>query len=227
MTFAPRTRTDARRAREADSLPGALRLYLRFWTPRLLALQLLVVGALRLALGGWTHWDLLIVAIIAVYWPVQEWAAHFVLLHFKPRRWLGLWIDPLAARAHRWHHRHPHVLERVFVPTQVILVLIPIHAAAWWLLMPTPALALTGMAAFTLATMIYEWVHFLVHTRHRPRSAWFRRVHRNHHLHHFKNEHYWHAFTVPHLDTWLGTDPDATEVETSPTVRTLGVEEPG
>lgn len=225
LSLEPRTRTDARKADEADTLGGALRLFYRFPVPWLLTVQLVAVGSLRLWLGAWTGWDLLIAAAIAVYWPLQEWAAHVFLLHFKPVTVLGVRIDPFAARAHRWHHRHPHVLERVFVPTRVILALIPIHAAAWWLAMPTAELALSGMTFFTLATLIYEWTHFMAHARYAPGTSWFQRVRKNHRLHHFMNERYWHAFTVPHVDTLLGTDPQVAEVDKSPTVRTLGVDE--
>lgn len=222
---APRTQTDARHAAEADTLAGAVRLFLRFATPRLLLLQLAVVLPWRLVLGGWRLAELGLAVAIAVYWPLQEWAAHIALLHLRPRTVFGWRIDPYAARAHRWHHRHPHVLERVFVPTRVIVVLIPIHAALWWTLASTPRLALSGMVFFTTAAVLYEWTHFLAHARYRPRSAWLQRVKRNHLRHHFLSERYWYAFTVPWVDTWLGTDPDG-DVERSPTVRTLGVEDP-
>lgn len=220
-----RTHTDARHAAEADTLLGAVRLFYRFPVPWLLTIQLLVVVALRLWVGGGTAWELALVAVVVVWWPIQEWTAHIWLLHFRPRRVLGFTIDPFAARAHRWHHRHPHVLEGVFVPVHVIGLLIPIHAGLWWLLMPNAPLAFTGMAAYTATTVAYEWTHFLVHTRYRPRSAYGRTVFGNHRLHHFKNENYWHAFTVPAIDRWMGTDPDAATVETSPTVMTLGVDD--
>jgi sterol desaturase/sphingolipid hydroxylase (fatty acid hydroxylase superfamily) len=72
----------------------------------------------------------------------------------------------------------------------------------------------------------YEWVHYLVHSDYRPRSAWFRSVWRNHRLHHYKNEHYW--FTVTSAgtaDRLFGTYPDPASVQTSPTVRALHASE--
>jgi hypothetical protein len=68
----------------------------------------------------------------------------------------------------------------------------------------------------------YEWIHFLIHTSHVPRSRYYRRVWRNHRLHHFKNEHYWHGITNTISDTVLGTNPDQKTVPKSGTARSLG-----
>jgi sterol desaturase/sphingolipid hydroxylase (fatty acid hydroxylase superfamily) len=47
-------------------------------------------------------------------------------------------------------------------------------------------------------------------------------VWRNHRLHHYKNEHYWFGVATPGTaDRLLGTFPEQSEVETSPTVRAL------
>ena len=146
---------------------------------------------------------------------------HLAVLHIRPRTVMGIRIDPWFAKVHRWHHRHPDVLERVFLPTSLILVLTPIHWALWTLITPTWALTATGIWCFTLAALIYEWVHYLVHTPYRPRTRWFTRVRRNHLLHHFKNERYWYAFTVPLVDTCMRTDPEPSSVPQSESCRTL------
>jgi hypothetical protein len=67
----------------------------------------------------------------------------------------------------------------------------------------------------------YEWIHFLIHTAHKPRSRYYRAIWRNHRLHHFKNEHYWHGITNTISDTVLGTNPDQKAVKRSPTARAL------
>ena len=69
---------------------------------------------------------------------------------------------------------------------------------------------------------MYEWVHFLIHTAYVPTSGIYRTVWRNHRLHHFKNEHFWHGVTNNLSDRVLGTDPDQSEVRRSETARTLG-----
>jgi hypothetical protein len=68
---------------------------------------------------------------------------------------------------------------------------------------------------------IYEWTHFLIHTAYRPRSRYYRSIWRNHRLHHFKNEHYWHGITNTLGDRAMGTLRDQREVQKSETARTL------
>ena len=79
----------------------------------------------------------------------------------------------------------------------------------------------TELAVAYLLIAFYEWIHFLIHTSHVPRSRYYRRVWRNHRLHHFKNEHYWHGITNTFSDTVLGTNPDQREIPKSGTARTL------
>jgi hypothetical protein len=49
----------------------------------------------------------------------------------------------------------------------------------------------------------------------------YRAIWRNHRLHHFKNEHFWHGITNNLSDRVLGTNPDQREVPKSSTARTL------
>lgn len=221
---APRTVTHGLAEKRAATLPGALGLFSEFAVPRIFLASLLVWAPIRFALGPPTWTDLAIVAGVALYWPLQEWFLHMNVLHIKPRQLGRFRFDPWFARVHRWHHRHPDVLERVFLPTSLILLLTPIHWALWHLILPPPQAA-TGVICMTFAAGIYEWVHYLVHTPYKPQSTWFGTVRRNHMLHHFKSEHYWHAFTVPLVDTLFGTNPDPASIDRSPTCRTLGVDD--
>ena len=87
---------------------------------------------------------------------------------------------------------------------------------------PRLGLGLTFLVSVAGLGLVYEWTHYLVHSDYRPRSTAFRAVWRNHRLHHYKNEHYW--FTVTSAgtaDRLLGTYPEPSAVETSPTVRRL------
>jgi hypothetical protein len=130
---------------------------------------------------------------------------HKYVLHLAPRTFLGLKIDPVFARYHRYHHDHPWVLERTFLPTRILVPLIPLNVLVWWLASPTWSVALTGAAAMGFAALAYEWTHYLTHTPYRPRSAYYRRIHRNHMQHHFKDDARWFAFVVPAVDDVFGT----------------------
>jgi hypothetical protein len=226
-SVAPRVQTSARSVPGADTLRGVIRLFFQFPTPRLFAAKALILLAARGFLGPLSGWDALVLLGIALYWPFQEWLLHATVLHLRPRDVLGVHVDPYFARRHRWHHRHPWVLEGTFLPLRVVVPLLPINVGLWWLVMPTVGLAATATLGMTLAALLYEWVHYLAHTPYRPRSAYFRRVVHNHGLHHFRSERHWYAFSVPWIDQLLGTGPEASRVAPSPTARTLGVEERG
>lgn len=222
------TVTDARTIR---TLQRALQVFIQYPSPRLLAAKLVILIRVRVhlladqGLASLTWWDLAIpLGIFAVLWPLQEWVLHKYVLHLRPRELFGRRFDPHFAKKHRDHHADPSYLPDVFLPARVILPLVPPTLAFWWWVMPTSGLAVTAMTAYVGAALHYEWVHYLTHTNVTPRTGWFRRVRRNHRYHHFKNERYWHGFTVPVVDTLLGSNPKPASVETSATARTLGVE---
>jgi hypothetical protein len=219
----PKTKTYARNVSGTDTLLGAMKLFFRFPTPRLILVKILAALAVRLWVGGWSAWDVPVVLAVCVYWPFQEWLFHMVLLHFKPRRLFGWVFDPAPARTHRYHHLNPDLLETTFIPWFAITCIIPVNVLLWFLMMPTLEMACTGILFFSCAALIYEWVHYLAHTPYKPKTVYFQKVCRNHRLHHFKHEAYWHAFTVPFVDTIFGTNPDPATVSKSKTVKTLGV----
>jgi hypothetical protein len=203
------------------TLREALPVFLRHGSPRILIASLLAFGALRLHLGHWTPWDLMPVAAVFAYWPIQEWLIHVFILHFKPVHVLGRTIDPRVPRKHREHHRNPWNYEILFIPMHSFLYSLPINVLVWYLVTPTPALAATGVVTVVVLSLHYEWVHFLVHTRVTPRSRFYQRLWRNHRLHHFKNERYWFGVTRLEADAWLGTAPDPDAVPVSETARTI------
>ena len=203
------------------TLRQAAVLFFRHDSPRLLAAHLVVLLTLRLTYGGFGWGDLFAALGVAIYWPLQEWTMHIWLLHLRPFRFRGRLIDPIFSRKHRAHHREPWNLEYVFLPLRVLVPLIPINALVWWLGMPSMGVALTGMTSMAAAALLYEWVHYLTHTPYRPRSGYYRSIWRGHRLHHFKNEAYWNGFTVPWVDTIMGTSPDPKTVATSETCRDL------
>lgn len=201
--------------------------FLSFSSPRILVLNALALLAARLTLGLDPGRSVLVDVVafvgVCVLWPTQEWVLHRWALHRKPTRWRGFVIDPVFARKHREHHRQPWIVETTMLPVRLLVVLVPLQAL--WLLVPDVRLALTLAATYATWAVLYEWTHYLAHANWVPRSSYWRRIWKNHRLHHFKNEHHWFAFTVPYVDSWLGTDPADKDVEKSATVRTLGVDD--
>jgi len=208
------------------TIAEALPVFLGHGSPRLLLACLAIALTARVAVGDFSLRDVLPLVGIALYWPVQEWLIHVFILHAKPKRIFGRTIDFRVPRKHRAHHREPWRLELLFIPMHSFAYSIPIMLALWWLVTPTPALALTGITAHLALALHYEWVHFLVHTRVQPRTAYYQRLWKNHRRHHFKNEHYWFGVTMLGGDRLLRTAPELASVPTSPTARTLESAQP-
>ena len=207
------------------TLGGALRHFFDFLSPRVLGVACAIAWSVRLALGDWSVWNAVIVLGIAAFWPLQEWLIHVFILHYRPVTVLGRTLDFPVPRSHRRHHGDPWNIDIMFIPSHVFLYAIPLQVALLIGLAPTLPLAFTGLAAFYAFTLHYEWVHYLVHTRYRPKSWLYDRLWRNHRLHHCKNENYWFGVTMLSGDRLLGTAPAVEDVATSKTCRTLGLED--
>ncbi len=206
------------------TLEEAVRYFVTRGSPRVLLTTLTLAVVARVALADWTLTDAAVVAGIWMVWPVQEWLIHVYLLHMPQFTLFGRAIDPAVPNKHRAHHRDPWNLDILFIPIQGFFIAFPILAALCWWLAPTPAIAMTVLTFYLAMACRYEWTHFLVHTRYRPRTARFRKLWRNHRLHHCKNENYWHGVTMLAGDRIFGTAPERDDVPTSPTCMTLGAD---
>ena len=219
---------DARATASSDTGKTTLAAEARFFwghrNARVISGALAVSIALRVALGGWSRWDLVVVAVLIALEPFVEWMIHVFILHFKPRKMFGRDIDPLVARKHRAHHSDPRKVEWIFVPMPVLTRAVPVVLLLYLLLLPTFRLGVMASATGLAILLTYEWTHYLIHSRYQPKSRLYRYIWRAHRLHHYKNENYWFGVTVHAADHVLGTFPAKDAVETSPTCRTLGAE---
>jgi hypothetical protein len=203
------------------TLGGCVFTFLSYGSPRILTGLALGAVTFRLYLGQWTAWDLAVVTGIVAFWPVLEWLIHVFILHSRPFSIFGYTVDPAVPRKHREHHCDPWRTDLVFIPLHTFLYTPVVLISFWILAMPTAALACTGIAVYLILALHYEWVHFLVHTRYLPASAYYRRLRKNHRLHHCKNERYWYGVTMLSGDTLFGTAPDQRTIALSPTCRDL------
>jgi Fatty acid hydroxylase len=221
----------ARQGSEVKTAAAAWREFRRKPAPWVIAAAIVAALAVRIALGSPTWRDAAAVAVMLVIYPFGEWAIHVHLLHLRPFRLAGREVDLVSARAHRDHHENPHRLDLInFSPAEALAILVLAVPATVALAAGLIALAFGAAPVPPLVTMlltgyvlvgVYEWTHFLIHTAHRPRSRYYRSIWRNHRLHHFKNEHYWHGITNTVSDRVLRTHPDQRYVERSNTARAL------
>jgi len=221
----------AMHSREVKTLGHARREFLRNGSPWVLSGGILALVAARVAIGDPSWRDAVAVAALLLIYPFGEWAIHVYLLHAKPIRIRGRRFETVAARAHRAHHQEPTDLDMVLLywwqAAFLMLVAVPFTVAMGALIVgltagavPLGALVSGAIAGYCMV-FVYEWTHFLIHTAYRPRSRAYKAIWRNHRLHHFKNEHFWHGITNNISDRVLGTNPEAREVAKSRTARTL------
>jgi hypothetical protein len=219
------------RSGEVSAIGQARREFLRKESPWALGVGIVVLVALRAVVGEVTWRDAVAVAAMLAIYPFGEWAIHVYLLHAKPMRIRRREIETVAARAHRAHHGDPNDLGMVLLywwqAAFLMLVAVPLTIGIGVGIVtlvagpvPLGAMITAAIAGYCMV-FVYEWTHFLIHTAYVPQTRAYKTIWRNHRLHHFKNEHFWHGITNNLSDRVLGTNPDQHDVVKSDTARTL------
>jgi len=172
--------------------------------------------------------DLWVAASILAFWPFQEWFIHAWLEHHKLLHIGKREVELVITKTHRAHHRNPWNPRFGLTTTYFVILFVGGVPMLWSLaytfgLVPLHA-ALSGNFITFLLILNYEWIHFLIHTSYVPKSWFYRRLWRNHRLHHFQNENYWFGLTMLSGDRLLGTLPSGNRVVHSQTVMNLGVD---
>ncbi|MCW2752744.1 MAG: fatty acid hydroxylase [Marmoricola sp.] len=191
-------------------------------SPWIIASTLAAAVTWRVVEGDWRLSDLWAPVILVALFPVLEWIIHVFILHFRPRRVAGISIDSELARDHRRHHADPRDIPLVFIPWRSLIAVIAGEFAIAIYAFPRLGQGLTFLATTALTGLVYEWIHYLIHSDYKPRTKTYKAVWRNHRLHHYKNEHYW--FTVTSsatADRLFGTYPDPGTVKASATAKNL------
>jgi hypothetical protein len=180
-----------------------------------------VALAVRVFVGGWRATDLVVAAVILGLEPLTEWLIHVFLLHARPKTIAGRRIDLLVARKHRRHHAEPRDVDLIFVPRQVLYGALPGAVVLYAVLLRDVQLTATAVLVSYAMLTLYEWTHYLIHSRYLPKGRYYRYIWRAHRLHHYRNERYWFGVTIHLADHVLRTFPERDEVPVSPTARTL------
>jgi hypothetical protein len=204
------------------TLADAAREFLRHPTPWLLAGALLAAVVARAVVGDWRWSDAMLPLVVLAAFPFVEWVIHVVVLHWRPRRIAGFTLDPILARKHREHHVDPRIVKLIFIPLQSLLGALASALIVAFVFISRTGLGLTFLVVTFTIGLVYEWTHYLVHTDYKAKTALYRKIWRNHRLHHFKNEHYWFGVSTPGTaDRVLGTYPNPQSVPASPTAKNL------
>jgi sterol desaturase/sphingolipid hydroxylase (fatty acid hydroxylase superfamily) len=208
--------------RTTVSLGTTFREFVKHPSPWMIVASLVTAVAWRVIEGDWRLSDLWAPVILVALFPVLEWLIHVFILHWRPRKVVGLMIDSELARDHRRHHADPRDIPLVFIPWRSLIVVIASDFAIAVFAFPRLGQGLTFMAALSLTGLVYEWSHYLIHSDYKPRTKTYKAIWRNHRLHHYKNEHYWFTVTsTSTADRLFGTYPDPGEVKASATAKNL------
>ena len=185
-----------------STLPKAVAAYFGNKTPCFIVSVLFATAAARGGLaasggGPLTTADLAVAGAVALFWMFQEWVLHDKVLHSEAE-WLGKDI-------HAFHHDLPYYHVSID-GLKLAAAWFTLAAGAAAALFPTWGLALTATATYTTCGLVYEFAHYISHTRVPlpPPLAALRAHHQNHHL---VCSHKWLAFTLPAVDALMGTMP--------------------
>lgn len=196
-----------------------------FWkhpSPWMILATLVTALVWRITEGDWQLGDLWAPVILIALFPVMEWLIHVFILHFRPRKIAGIKIDSELARDHRRHHADPRDIPLVFIPWRSLIAVIAGEFAIAVFVFPRLGQGLTFLFATAATGLIYEWMHYLIHSDYKPKTATYKAVWRNHRLHHYKNEHYWFTVTsTATADKLFRTYPDPGSIKPSSTAKNL------
>eukprot|EP00243_Klebsormidium_subtile_P012566 TRINITY_DN7731_c0_g2_i1.p1 TRINITY_DN7731_c0_g2~~TRINITY_DN7731_c0_g2_i1.p1 ORF type:complete len:153 (-),score=40.91 TRINITY_DN7731_c0_g2_i1:693-1130(-) len=136
---------------------------------------------------------------MAAWWAFFEWFLHAKLLHSN-YNWFGRGI-------HKRHHEAPFHHVSIDGLDLVAISLVGFAGFCFALFGKSP-LALTGTLTVYTMGLVYEWTHYLVHTKVPMRSYIGSMIKRAHVSHHLKDQRYWLSFTCPLIDVLMGTTPE-------------------
>jgi hypothetical protein len=154
-----------------------------------------------------------------LFWWFQEHLLHERLLHSN--------FDWLGKHIHQEHHEKPYYHISID-PSWLMVSWLGVASVMFRLVLPVHV-ATSAIFGYALAGLMYEWTHYIVHTRVKPTNSFLKRVRDNHIKHHLVDSRYWFAFSVPAVDDLLGTNPSMHQVRSErkkEAVNRAGVQKP-
>ncbi len=117
------------------------------------------------------------------FWSFFEYIAHRFIFHLIPetestRKFVYI--------MHGNHHEYPRDKERLFMPPVPSLIIASTIFGLMYLVIGTNAVVF--FPGYMLGYLIYGSMHYAIHAWNPP-FKWMKPLWRNHHMHHYKNEH--------------------------------------
>lgn len=118
-----------------------------------------------------------------IFWTFFEYIAHRFIFHWvgdSPR------MQRVAYILHGNHHHYPRDRQRLFMPPVPSLIISSGIFSLMYLMMGSNAFMF--FPGFMLGYLLYGSMHYAIHAWNPP-FKWMKPLWRNHHLHHYKNDH--------------------------------------
>lgn len=138
---------------------------------------------------GYSGWRVLLTFIGGmIFWSFFEYIAHRFLFHWEAR---SQGAKKFVYTLHGNHHHYPRDRQRLFMPPIPSLIIASTLFGLMYLIMRQNAFMF--FPGFIIGYLMYGTMHYAIHAWNPP-FKWMKPLWRNHHLHHYKNEH--HGFGV-------------------------------
>ena len=139
-----------------------------------------------------------------LFWTLFEYAIHRFAFHFIPKRKATMKIVYII---HGNHHEYPRDKQRLFMPPLPSIIIASIIFAAMYF--TTSLFNRTGYVfaffpGFIFGYLLYGTMHYAIHSWSPP-FKWMKSLWRNHHLHHYKDEHRGFGVSTTLWDRIFGT----------------------
>lgn len=134
-----------------------------------------------------------------LFWTFFEYIMHRFLFHLVPKTER---MKKISYVMHGNHHHYPRDKQRLFMPPVPSLILATfVFSLMYLVLNDTVFMFFPG---FILGYLMYGSMHYAIHAWNPP-FKWMKPLWRNHHLHHYKNEHQGFGVSTTLWDRLFGT----------------------
>lgn len=134
-----------------------------------------------------------------LFWTLFEYIMHRFVFHMvaeSDRAQKFIYV------LHGNHHHFPRDKERLFMPPVPSLILASVILCLFYLIMGTTAFMF--FPGFLLGYLLYGSMHYAIHAWNPP-VKWMKPLWRNHHLHHYKDDHKGFGVSTTIWDRVFGT----------------------
>jgi sterol desaturase/sphingolipid hydroxylase (fatty acid hydroxylase superfamily) len=134
-----------------------------------------------------------------MFWSLFEYFAHRFLFHWEPKTERA---KKIVYVLHGNHHHFPRDRQRLFMPPLPSLIISSTLFFLMYLVIGYTVLVF--FPGFLFGYLMYGTMHYAIHAWNPP-FKWMKPLWRNHHLHHYKNEHNGYGVSSTLWDHVFGT----------------------